>query len=272
MASPSPFNHLTIRRLSDPQPESPLVVFVHGFLGASSDWIAVADGLGGRYELVGLNLPGHGGCAGPEVGFEASATLLSEEIRRVAEGRRTFVVGYSMGGRFALYLLLRWPQLLSGGVVESAAPGLVDAHARISRAAHDAALANELQACANEGHFAEFLRGWYTGGVFDSLSVDQREALVRERLANDPAALAMVLRQYSVGLQPDLWAELEGLECPTLVICGERDHKYCQIAEEMAARSPRVAVQVVGNCGHNVHFEQPDAYTKVLRGFLDGVV
>lgn len=272
MAEPNPVNRHLICPLSPPQPEFPLVVFLHGFLGTANDWKKVADGLGRKYEMVGLSLPGHGGSLGPENGFEESAALFAEEIRRVALGRRAVLVGYSMGGRFALYLLLRWPQLFAGGVVESAAPGLVDAHARESRAAHDAALADQLAACVGEEDFEIFLRGWYASGVFDSLNAAQRENLVRKRLDNEPAALAKAMRLYSVGLQPNLWVELAGLVVPTLVICGEKDHKYCRIAEEMASASPRVAVQVVGNCGHNVHFEQPEAYTKVLRGFLDGVL
>jgi pimeloyl-ACP methyl ester carboxylesterase len=43
------------------------------------------------------------------------------------------VVGYSMGGRLALYLALRHPDRCAGLFLESASPGLEDAGERAAR-------------------------------------------------------------------------------------------------------------------------------------------
>lgn len=265
-----------LRALSGPLPGAPVVVLLHGFLGGPDDWSGVASRLSGRFEVVGAALPGHDGVDFPpqlpEDAFSAVSDALMEELRAFAGPRRLFVGGYSMGGRFALNLAIRHGAALAGAVIESAAPGISDPAGRAARAAHDDALAQELVGAVDPAEFRAFLTRWYARAPFDTLSPGQQTALVAKRLENDPGALAAALRQFSVGRQPDLWPELPGLAVPTLVICGERDHKYRQIAEDMAARSPKVAVHVMANAGHNVHFEQPDAYTTVLRGFLEAVV
>lgn len=248
------------------------VVFIHGFMGAPADWAEIADGLG--QPSIGIALPGHvhAPIAPPGADFPAVAEALLATLDAAPLAPRPVLVGYSMGGRLALYLALRAPERFSAALIESATPGLADPHARESRATHDDALATEMDALATPETFRDFLEGWYARPPFETLADADRAALVHKRLANAPQGLAAAIRALSVGRQPNLWPELPALQIPALVICGERDLKYRQIAEEMAATSPRIATQVMAGCGHNVHFEHPDAYTKVLQGFIDGVL
>lgn len=261
-----------------PRPDTPDLVFLHGFMGGPTDWDAVAAPLEERFASIALALPGHvEGGAVDAADFEAAAAQVLARLEACLAGRpgppekRPVLVGYSLGGRVALYLALRHPGRFSAVVIESASPGISDAHARAARGDHDVALAGQLGACVTKEALRAFLDDWYARPPFDSLSPTQREVLAKRRLDNDPGRLAQALRAFSIGAQPDLWEDLPGLQLPTLVICGENDHKYRQIAEDMAAKSPWIAVQVMADCGHNVHFEQPAAYTTVLRGFLEGV-
>lgn len=248
------------------------VALLHGFMGHPRDWQPLIAALPGSIAAHALAIPGHAGRASlpPEATFYSACAALLPEMERVGSGAAPALLGYSMGGRVALYLALQHPDCCSALVLESATPGLRDADARAARVEHDAALARELRACTDSAAFRAFLENWYSQPPFDSLDAEQRACLVEARLDNDPAALADALGAYSVGRQPDLWPLLPTLQCPTLVICGENDHKFRRTAEEMAAVSPQIAVYVMANCGHNVHLEQPAAYTIVLRGFLEG--
>ena len=180
---------------------------------------------------------------------------------------RTTVVGYSMGGRLALYLALRHPGRCAALFLESASPGLEDAAERGARRRSDAETAARLES----GDFEMFLRAWYSQPLFASLA--RREGLVEEtigaRRGNDPAELARALRGMGTGAQPSLWEELPGLVAPTLAVAGELDEKFVGISRRMAGASPNARAAVVPGAGHNVHDEAPEAYLGALERFLD---
>jgi 2-succinyl-6-hydroxy-2,4-cyclohexadiene-1-carboxylate synthase len=51
---------------------------------------------------------------------------------------------------------------------------------------------------------------------------------------------------------------------PVTLIAGERDQKFCQIAERMSERLPSVRVQIVAGAGHAVHLERPDRVGEII--------
>jgi pimeloyl-ACP methyl ester carboxylesterase len=99
------------------------------------------------------------------------------------------VVGYSMGGRLALYLALRHPERCSRLFLESASPG-IDATEREARRRSNEEKVLRLES----GNLASFLDDWYRQPLFASLT--RREGLLQKtigaRLHNDPAELALV--------------------------------------------------------------------------------
>ena len=57
--------------------------------------------------------------------------------------------------------------------------------------------------------------------------------------------------------QPSLWDDLTAWSKPTLLITGEQDGKFCEIAGEMAESLPHAAWVSMAEAGHTVHLEQP---------------
>jgi 2-succinyl-6-hydroxy-2,4-cyclohexadiene-1-carboxylate synthase len=180
---------------------------------------------------------------------------------------RPAVVGYSMGGRLALYLALRHPERCAGLFVESASPGLEDAAQRRARREADEQRAGVLET----GDLEDFLVNWYRQPLFASLALREGmvEALIDIRRRNDPRELARSLRGMGTGSQPSLWEELAGLRTPTLAVAGGSDERYVGIASRMASSSPHVRAAVVPGAGHNVRLEAPEAYLALLQGFLE---
>jgi 2-succinyl-6-hydroxy-2,4-cyclohexadiene-1-carboxylate synthase len=68
----------------------------------------------------------------------------------------------------------------------------------------------------------------------------------------------------SLARQPDLLAELNRQPLPVSYICGEQDQKFRQLAGKS-----RLPVYAVKQAGHNVHKEQPGAFTDALRECID---
>ena len=250
-------------------PENPDVLCLHGFMGSAADWQDVATAIGDRALCIAVDLPGHGGSLDltPEAyTMEGTARAVVRTLDEL-EARRPVIVGYSMGGRLALYLALRYPERCAGLFVESASPGLESAGERKARRDADEEKAKRLES----GDFENFLRDWYSQPLFAPLA--QEEWLLRltieARRRNDPSELARSLRGIGTGSQPSLWEDLEGLDVPALAVAGELDGKYAGISSRMASISTKVEPVVIPGVGHNVHDEAPAQYVALLGRFLD---
>ncbi len=246
----------------------PAILLLHGFMGSSEDWSNVMAALGDRFYGVAVDLSGHGALVGlpPEsYTFEGTAWAVISVLDGLGIGQAIFV-GYSMGGRLALYLALRHPERCSGLFLESASPGLRSEPERSRRRAADEERASRLES----GNFEEFVRDWYRQPLFASLARDEErlERTIAARLKNDPAELARSLRGMGSGSQPSLWEELAGLRVPALAVAGELDEKFVGITRRMADHDPRMRVAVVPGVGHNVRVEAPVEYLVLLEGFL----
>jgi 2-succinyl-6-hydroxy-2,4-cyclohexadiene-1-carboxylate synthase len=256
-------------------PSGPPLLLIHGFMGNADDWRPVADRLCERHYVLGVNLPGHGaGWDGEPIetyDMAACASALNEHLDSMALGPCT-LLGYSMGGRFALYLAVHFPERYIRIVLESASPGLDTQEKRDSRRDFDALLADQLSTIgSNKDGYRIFLEEWYALPLFESLSLqpEKRERLIESRVAgNDPSILAKSLVSLGTGAQPDLWPALTSYGTPTLLIVGELDRKFRMIAEDMSAICPAMAMEVFAQCGHVVHLEKTDAFVVAVRGFL----
>jgi 2-succinyl-6-hydroxy-2,4-cyclohexadiene-1-carboxylate synthase len=248
---------------------SPTVLFLHGFMGSSADWRGVMTALGDRAFCIAVDLPGHGASLGlpPDAyTIEGATGAVITTLDRL-EIARTVVAGYSMGGRLALYLALRYPDRCAGLFLESASPGLESADERATRRAADELEAKRLES----GDFEAFLRDWYRQPLFASLARDENllGRTIGARRRNDLGELALSLRGMGTGSQPSLWGELEDLGVPAIAVAGVLDGKYAGFSSRMAGVSPRVEPAVIPGAGHNAHAEAPAEYVALLGRFLD---
>lgn len=252
-------------------PEKPLLILLHGFLGSHRDWSPIIENLRHSYRLLAIDLPGHGytrvtgGADGYT--FLAAATAMIE-IADSLDAATFSVIGYSMGGRLALYLASIYAMRIDSLVIESASPGLRSEEERAARRAQDEEWARML----DRGDMRAFLDRWYAQPLFASLHRDEArfQALLDERLKNCPAELARALRGMGAGSQQPLWGEWSDNHIPALLIVGESDAKYRAIADEMASLCREAVVEQIPGSGHNVHYERPDSYTTALTRFLEG--
>lgn len=248
--------------------DRPVALFLHGFLGSGEEWEEIISHLAERFRCLAVDLPGHGRSAFLDRrrswNMQNTANAVIALLQQLGI-RHCFLVGYSMGGRLALYLTLAYPQYFAKTILESASPGLKTASERRGRIARDEQLARRLES----GDFREFLRHWYRQPLFQSLVQHfQFEEILHQRLQNHPPGLAKSLREMGTGAQPSLWEQLPGNKIPLLLIVGEKDAKFCSIAAEMADSCPAASFKVIEGCGHNVHIENADGFAKALIKFL----
>ena len=271
----------------------PPLLFVHGFLGEAADWDGLRALLGAEGAAACFELPGHGAappltgaaperCAdaahglrqpGTSVPEAAASNWFPDAARRLEQACARLpappvVVGYSMGGRLALYTAVRRPRAACALVLLGADPGIAEPAARAERRARDEALACELAAVGDEQAFAAWLRRWYAAPLFGRLNRNPAfEELLRRRLRQLPEALAAALRGLSVARQPYLWSALRAVPIPALFIAGAGDTKYRAVAQRIAALGAPWHAAVVPDAAHAVHVEQPRAVAGLVRSF-----
>lgn len=252
----------------------PPVVLVHGFTGTGASWRSLVEVLAPDFTTIAVDLVGHGrsGCpTAPErYGMRRAMDDLAALLRALGHERAAWL-GYSLGGRVALQVAVHRPDVVSALLLEGATPGLDTAEERAARVAADEALAQRLE---REGLEA-FVDYWQSIGLWDSqqrtLTDEQREALRRGRLAQDPVGLAGSLRGMGTGSQEWVGDRLGGIGVPVFLTAGTLDTKFSAIAREMAAAIPDATMRLVEDAGHAAHLERPDAFNAMVREFLLGV-
>ena len=250
-------------------PLRPVIVMLHGFLGSIADWRQMLLEFSMDYYCLAIDLPGHGqtrvegaeslytipGCAAGIIGLLDKLEL-----------NQAILLGYSMGGRLALYLAVQYPERWTRLIIESASPGLPGAPEKKERWQEDRKWITALE----QGDMQEFVKAWYEQPLFASLHHHPQFAeLQRKRGQNDPFEIARSLRGMSAGKQKSLWNKLNEISLPIMMLVGEYDPKYKKIGSEMRQRCPALELRVVENCGHLIHFENPQLYAHYVRQFLE---
>ena len=249
-------------------PQRPPILLLHGFMGSAADWSEITVALEDHFHCIAADLPGHGNSLGlPPASYTIEGS--AKELIDLLDGLnvpKTVVVGYSMGGRLALYFALRHPERCAGLFLESTSPGLETEEERRARRESDEEKALRLES----GDFETFLEDWYRQPLFASLARDETllRRTIETRRRNDPAELAKSLRGMGTGSQPSLWGELAGLRVPALAVAGALDGKYVGIARRMESLVSRMRSLVVSDAGHNAHAEAQGTYMSLLQDFL----
>ncbi len=257
------------------QSSNPAILFLHGFMGDRHEFQQAIATLSKRFYCVTLDLMGHGQTKVIGIDqeyhhrIEQTAVIIAKFLDFLHLDR-CFLVGYSMGGRLGLYLILHFPDYFYRGVLESASAGLAEAKARLDRLAKDEQLANTLEAILPKTlDFQNFLENWYHQPIFDSLrSHPDFLSMIAQRLHNSPHKLARSLRNMSLGRQPSLWHKLPDNKIPLLLMAGQLDPKFVQINRQMQLACPVAKFVAIANCGHNIHFENPDLFAQHLQAFF----
>ncbi|MEJ5946341.1 alpha/beta fold hydrolase [Pseudokineococcus basanitobsidens] len=262
--------------------EGPRVVFVHGLFGQGKNWATVARRLAEHPRRVTmLDLPDHGRSPRSEqVDYLAMADVLASELE--ALGEPVVLVGHSMGGKVAMQLALRRPELLRALVVVDIAPveypttgghtddpgeeptpfadyvramRALDLDALTSREDADAALAPAVPSTMVRGFLLQSLLrepGQGSGGP-------------RWRWALNLPVLADGLETLRGFPDPPPGATYDG---PVLWVAGATStYVLDEDRPAMDTLFPRTQLLTVKDAGHWVHAEQPDVFTAALERF-----
>lgn len=255
-----------------PAEESPLPVLVmlHGFMGSSGVFARFAGELSRFCNPVMIDLLGHGSTDAPAGPERYTLGEQLEDLKELLLSRHftpCYLLGYSMGGRLALRLALSYPELLSGLILESTTFGIEDMDELRERRKLDNERARNI---IND--FRSFVSEWNKQPLLRSINPEDADLFeMNEQLQRNqkPVGIANSLIGFGTATMESVKSRLPELKVPTMLIAGQMDKKYTDIALEMHSLIPNNRPKIHSEAGHRVHLDQPDWYLSCIREFME---
>jgi 2-succinyl-6-hydroxy-2,4-cyclohexadiene-1-carboxylate synthase len=259
--------NVTVHTFGNPN-ATPLLL-LHGFLGSGNDWKGCAKTLQERYFVIAPDIPGHGATQPNEnaqkahgiYSMESVATTILAVLSALNVGN-TYICGYSMGGRLALYLSICFPKRFRNAVICSATAGLRTEEERETRRNQDEKLAQKLET----EPLTDFLHFWYNQALFASLREHSAfQTILSNRSSINAPEAAKSLRGMGTGSQDSLWEILSSNRLPITFVAGEKDAKFVALAQELHVHTPFSRLEILPRAGHAVHFEAQEDIVSLLK-------
>jgi esterase len=245
----------------------PRVVFLHGLFGQGRNWSTVAKALSPLAQVTLVDLPNHGRSSWTDrFSYPEMADQLALLLRQDGGGAPYAVVGHSMGGKVAMTLALRHPELVDRLAVVDVAPAAtseishfaryvegmrsIDLRALTDRAEAEAQLAPYVPDPDIRSFLLQNLRRGSPAGWHWQMNLD----LLGDHLEE-------------MGHWPDLGAA--PYPGPVLWLAGANsDYVRPEYAPVMRSLFPRVRLVTIKDAGHWLHTDQPAVFLNVLIRFL----
>ncbi|WP_300562604.1 2-succinyl-6-hydroxy-2,4-cyclohexadiene-1-carboxylate synthase [Companilactobacillus sp.] len=245
-------------------------VFLHGFLGSKRDFEKIVGDFSEQY-LV-LDLLGFG--ENKDQNIEPDRFIQKNQVEDLEDifSKLNLVninlVGYSMGGRLAIAYALKYPKRINSLFLESTTAGISDQQQRLDRQNHDKKLAHSV---IDQG-MDKFIENWEKLPLFSSqqaVSKNDFTFMHQQRIDQNPINVANSLLEMGTGKQPNYWPDVGQLsKLSVKIIVGSKDSKFIKIGHRLHELIHGSTLTVVSNSGHNVHFETPIEYKKILLNNL----
>ncbi len=243
--------------------DGPPLLLIHGLGSSSRDWENQVTPLADLYQVITLDLRGHGRSSKPPGRY--SIRMFAEDtaaLIHALEVAPVHVVGISMGGMVAFELAAHFPELLRSLMIVNSYPEMrvetFQEHLQIWR----------------RYMFLELLGMRGTGLMLGKHlfpypeQADLRELFVQRWAQNDKRAYRESLRAI---VNWDVEDYLSEIRCPVLVVASDQD--YMPLAEKKvyAAKIPNAKLVVIEDARHAVTAERPVQFNAVLMEFLAGL-
>ncbi len=243
----------------------PTIAFCHGLFGQGKNWTQVAKALSDDHRVLLLDMPNHGRSPWTETfDYVELADLVADELRSHGP---VVLVGHSMGGKIAMCLALRHPDLVERLVVVDVAP-VAYSSGREFVGYVESMRALDLEAIERRDQAEDALR--------EAVPHPMVRSFLLQNLRRTDDGWHWLLNLDLLGESMDALTGWPGerlgeasYDGPVLWVGGARsDYIGDEHSAEMDLRFPRNRRVLVKGAGHWVHSEQPDIFLEVLRRFL----
>lgn len=231
------------------------ILFLHGAAGAYDIWWQQLDALQDGYRLITVTYP-----AVPDLqacGEGLVAILAEEGVDAVT------VVGTSLGGYLAQYLVTRYPDRVKRAVFANTfAPG--------ERSARTYGRLGRFLPFLPESLVMRTLRRTIEGSIYPAAGHSE---LVRAYLLEQSygeMSKAQLVARGRCAITPFAPADLVALGIPALILEADNDPLVPEVLrEELKATYPTARARTLHGVGHFSYLNEPQTYTQILQAFLE---
>ena len=236
---------------------SPPLLFLHGLLGLTEDFLSMIATLKKDFYCIGIDLPGHG-CSSLSSPLTLESTLQALlDVIHHHKLDKPSIVGYSLGGRLAMLLDYYHPDLFDTIIVLSSHPGLNPDEKK------ERILIEKKWIALLEKDIDAFLKSWYSQPLFKTL---EASSIVKRRSTINKDAIIQVMQALSITKQKSLWDHLNKIQKSCLFLYGQYDEKYKEIYKNLP---PRLHQREILLASHAIHLENPLDCTRNILEFID---
>ena len=239
------------------------MVLVHGAGGSTRTWKRQIDELGGEYNLLVVDLPGHGQNAGRELEgetytFEYVAGKIWE-VMDVLKIEKAHLVGISLGTILVLQMRVMYPERVCSVIMPGA---IVKLNFKLRT------LANTSIALAKIIGYPNF----YKLSAFIMMPRGNHKKS-RDVFIKESKALTIDEFKNWTNLYFHLNKKLNDIfdipsDIPHLLVMGSQDHLFLPPAKKYAALHENATISIIPKCGHVVSIEQASQFNKICLSFL----
>ena len=238
-----------------------IVMFLHPIGMRGAFWDGVVERIASSYRCVTIDLRGHGDSDVPRERFSLDDLADDAiELLRFERAHGAVVVGCSFGGMVTQGIALKAPDLLAGIVLADTTYRQTEETRKVMQQRADAALEGM------PGMLDSTLSRWFPA-PFLALNPPEVQACRTWLLDDDPVVFSWgweAIRDLDYG------DRLKSIALPALVVRGSVDaSSRRETMRAMAELLPRARYVEIEGAGHVAPLEQTDAFTALLRAFLD---
>jgi 3-oxoadipate enol-lactonase len=237
------------------------VLLIHGVGGDATNWDAVSAILRRRFDVIAMDLRGHGQSDPIEDDIDVHG-LAQDALQVLDEAgvQRCGVVGFSLGGAVAMALALDHPERVQKLALIATVCGRTPDERERAKARIEFLNEHGIRAIAEANR-----ERWFT----DAFREAHPDIVDRRVLQLTSCDAASYRHAFSVFCTTDLVDRLDEIEAPALVITGEHDVAATpRMARLMGDGLPDATVHVLPNLRHSLLIEAPHEVSTLLDAFL----
>jgi pimeloyl-ACP methyl ester carboxylesterase len=232
----------------------PAVLLSHGYSASARMWSGQMAALSNRYHVIAWDMRGHDRSDSPN-----DAALYSHEstvadmaaILDACGAKRAVIGGLSLGGFMTLAFNLAHPERVAALMLFDCGPGYKKDGPREEWNKMAGAMASALE---RKG--------------LSAMGASAEVVISHHRSAQGLAHAARGMLQQADGRVIE---SLPSIKVPTLVLAGAKDVQFLAATDYMAAKIPGAEKVIIEGAGHAANIDQPEAFNRAVRGFLDRV-
>lgn len=239
------------------------LLLIHGWAMHGGMWRNVAEQLSQHFQVLAVDLPGHGGSAvSAQTDLDTMVDTLSAQF-----GEPLNICGWSMGGQVALRWAMRHPHQVKSLMLVASTPSFV------CRDGWNHAMSLELLlefGAALQQHYAFTLKRFLALQVQGADQERELLAVFRDILFNrGEPDLNALLGGLEILRTCDLRSALPFITQPALIVAGERDALApMQVSEYMAQHMPFAELVRIEGAAHAPFLSHADEFIKHLVKFM----